>query len=140
MLLKPNMVVPGKDSAERASTAAIATASLRVLDRYVPAAVPGVVFLSGGQSERQATANLNAINASPGKRPWRVSFSYGRALQDSALEAWGGKTSGVRAGQEALHQRARCNSAAALGTYDPSMEDGAEAEKAAYEARWSDDD
>jgi fructose-bisphosphate aldolase class I len=125
MLLKPNMVVPGIDSAEQASPDEVAEATLRVLRRQVPAAVPGVVFLSGGQGERQATANLNAINATVGEQPWRVSFSYGRALQDPALAAWRGQAAGALAGQQALFHRARCNSAAALGAYDESMELGA---------------
>jgi fructose-bisphosphate aldolase, class I len=140
ILLKPNMVVPGKESPERASVAAVAAATLRVLRQHVPAAVPGIVFLSGGQDERHATAHLNAMNAGPETRPWRVSFSYGRALQDTALEGWGGRASGVRAGQQALLHRARCNSAAALGTYDESMEtDTAVIEMAAHKAHWSDD-
>ncbi len=122
MLLKPNMVVPGQESAERASVPAVATATLRVLRRHVPAAVPGVVFLSGGQGERAATAHLNAMNVLDDALPWRLSFSYGRALQDPALAAWGGDEARVPAGQMALQQRARCNSAAALGAYDESME------------------
>jgi fructose-bisphosphate aldolase class I len=140
MLLKPNMVVPGKESSERASVAAVATATLRVLRRHVPAAVPGIVFLSGGQDERRATAHLNAMNVGPETRPWRATFSYGRALQDPALEAWAGRASGVQAGQRALYHRARCNSAASLGTYDESMErDTAEAGTAPHKAHWSDD-
>jgi fructose-bisphosphate aldolase class I len=129
MLLKPNMVVPGKGCPERASVAEVATATLRVLLRNVPAAVPGIVFLSGGQGEREATVHLNAMNAFAERLPWRLSFSYGRALQDSALAAWGGQASGVEAGQRALHLRARCNGAASMGTYDASMEQtGAEPE------------
>jgi fructose-bisphosphate aldolase class I len=122
MLLKPNMVVPGKDATTQASVAAVATATLHVLLRQVPAAVPGIVFLSGGQSERQATAHLHAMHAAAPRLPWRLSFSYGRALQDPALAAWGGRAASVHAGQQALHQRARCNSAASLGRYDESME------------------
>jgi fructose-bisphosphate aldolase class I len=122
MLLKPNMVVPGQECPALASVAEVATATLRVLRRHVPAAVPGVVFLSGGQDERRATAHLNAMNAAPGARPWRLSFSFGRALQDTALKAWGGRAEGVQAGQRALYQRARCNGAATLGTYDESVE------------------
>jgi fructose-bisphosphate aldolase class I len=140
MLLKPNMVVPGKECPEQASIAAVASATLRVLRRHVPAAVPGIVFLSGGQDERRATAHLNAMNAGPEIRPWRVSFSYGRALQDPALEAWGGRGSGVKAGQQALHHRARCNSAASLGEYDESMEqDTADMAAASHRTHWSDD-
>ena len=122
MLLKPNMVLPGAESPERASVAEVVTATLRVLRRHVPAAVPGIVFLSGGQDERHATAHLSAMNADLGTRPWRLTFSYGRALQDSALKAWGGKPPGVLAGQQTLYQRARCNGAASLGTYSESME------------------
>jgi fructose-bisphosphate aldolase class I len=122
MLLKPNMVLPGNDSAEPASVASVAAATMRVLRRTVPAAVPGVVFLSGGQDARQATVHLNAINLDEEGRPWRVTFSFARALQDPALAAWGGRPSGVRAAQEALSHRARCNSAAALGSYHDAME------------------
>ena len=140
MLLKPNMVVPGNECPEQASVAAVATATLRVLRRHVPAAVPGIVFLSGGQDERTATAHLNAMNTGAEKRPWRVSFSYGRALQDPALEAWAGSASGVNAGQQALFHRARCNSAASLGEYDESMEqDAADVAVASRRAHWSDD-
>ena len=129
MLLKPNMVVPGQDSPERASVASVAAATVRVLRRSVPAAVPGVVFLSGGQRDREATLHLNAINAAASLLPWRVSFSFARALQDAALPAWNGSPAGVQAGQEALHRRARCNSAAALGQYDSSLEHEAPEEK-----------
>jgi fructose-bisphosphate aldolase, class I len=122
MLLKPNMVLPGTECPEQASVTEVAAATLHVLRRHVPAAVPGIVFLSGGQDDQRATAHLNAINTSAGPRPWRVSFSYGRALQDAALKAWGGQPSGVQAGQRALQQRARCNAAASLGTYSDSME------------------
>jgi fructose-bisphosphate aldolase class I len=140
MLLKPNMVIPGKESGEHASAVAVATATLRVLRRHVPAAVPGIVFLSGGQDEREATAHLHAMNISPEKGPWRVSFSYGRALQDPAMEAWGGRASSIQDGQQALHHRARCNSAACLGTYDESIEkDAVAAGMAPQKARWSDD-
>jgi fructose-bisphosphate aldolase class I len=122
MLLKPNMVVPGKDAPDQESAGAIAAATLRVLRRFVPAAVPGVVFLSGGQSERQATVNLNAMNTGSPLLPWRLTFSYGRALQDSAMAAWAGQPSGVQAGQQALEHRARLDSAASLGRYAESME------------------
>lgn len=122
MLLKPNMVVPGSDCRERAPVAAVATATVRVLRRQVPAAAPGIVFLSGGRGDREATAHLNAVNAAAALPPWRVSFSLGRALQDAALAAWGGSAARVPAGQQALHHRARCNSAAALGAYDASLE------------------
>jgi fructose-bisphosphate aldolase, class I len=122
MLLKPNMVVPGKASSRRASVQEVATATLRCLRRSVPAAVPGIVFLSGGQSDRLATAHLDAINRLPGPKPWKLSFSYGRALQDSALEAWHGRDENLKTAQEALSHRARCNGAASLGRYTDAME------------------
>jgi fructose-bisphosphate aldolase class I len=122
MLLKPNMVLPGKDSPARASVAEVAAATLRALRRHVPAAVPGVVFLSGGQGAREATAHLNAMCASDTPRPWRLTFSFARALQDRALAAWGGAPENVPAAQRALHHRARLSSAASLGAYDESME------------------
>ena len=122
MLLKPNMVIPGEDCGEPASVDDVATATLRCLRRYVPVAVPGIVFLSGGQDERLATAHLNAINRLPGPKPWTISFSYGRALQDPAIEAWRGRPENLAAGGEALARRARCNAAASLGTYTDEME------------------
>src|SRR6516165_9987411 len=88
MLLKPSMVLPGKECARQASVEEVATATLRCLRRHVPAAVPGIIFLSGGQNARLATTNLNAINRLPGPKPWKVSFAYGRALQDPGWEAW----------------------------------------------------
>jgi len=121
MLLKPNMVISGKEYPHQAPVQEVATATLRCLRRYVPAAAPGVVFLSGGQEDRAATAHLNAINRLPGPRPWKISFSYGRALQDRALEAWRGRDENLAAGR-ALYQRARCNSAASLGKYTDAME------------------
>jgi fructose-bisphosphate aldolase, class I len=122
MLLKPNMILPGKASPRPASVHEVATATLRCLLRTVPAAVPGIVFLSGGQSDRLATAHLNEINQLPGPRPWKISFSYGRALQDAALEAWHGRDQNVKAAQEALSHRGRCNGAASLGRYTDEME------------------
>jgi fructose-bisphosphate aldolase class I len=122
ILLKPNMVLPGKASSRRASVEEVATATLRCLLRNVPEAVPGIVFLSGGQSDRLATAHLNAINRLPGSKPWKISFSYGRALQDAALEAWHGRDENVKAAQEALLHRARCNGAASLGRYTDELE------------------
>ncbi len=122
MLLKPNMVVPGKASPRPAPVHEVATATLRCLLRTVPAAVPGIVFLSGGQSDRLATAHLNAINRLPGPKPWAITFSYGRALQDAALEAWHGRDENVKAAQEALSHRARCNGAASRGRYTDDME------------------
>jgi fructose-bisphosphate aldolase class I len=122
MLLKPNMIVPGKASPRPTSVQEVATATLRCLLRNVPAAVPGIVFLSGGQSDRLATAHLNAINRLPGPKPWKISFSYGRALQDAALEAWHGRDENVKAAQEVLSHRARCNGAASLGQHTDEME------------------
>jgi fructose-bisphosphate aldolase class I len=121
MLLKPNMVLPGKKSSRQASVEEVATATLRCLRRHVPAAVPGIVFLSGGQSARLATAHLNAINQLPGPKPWKISFSYGRALQDPALEAWHGREDNLAAGQRALYHRARSNGVASVGKYTGEM-------------------
>jgi fructose-bisphosphate aldolase class I len=122
MLLKPNMVIAGKESARQASVDDVASATLRCLRRHVPAAVPGIVFLSGGQNARLATAHLNAINRLAGPKPWKISFSYGRALQDPALEAWHGQDENLAAGQRALYRRARFNGAASIGTYTDEME------------------
>jgi fructose-bisphosphate aldolase, class I len=122
MLLKPNMVIAGMECPCPASVQEVATATLRCLRRHVPAAVPGIVFLSGGQSDRVATAHLNAINRLPGPKPWKISFSYGRALQDAAMKAWHGRGENVMAGQHTFSQRARCNGAASLGKYTDEME------------------
>jgi fructose-bisphosphate aldolase, class I len=122
MLLKPNMVVAGKDCSRQPSVAEVATATLRCLRRHAPAAVPGIVFLSGGQSAGLATAHLNAINRLPGSKPWKLTFSYGRALQDPALEAWHGRDTDLAAGQRAFYRRARCNGAACEGAYAEEME------------------
>ena len=121
-LLKPNMVIPGKGNADQASPERIARATLDCFRRHVPAAVPGIVFLSGGQSEVEATVNLDAINRLEG-RPWPLSFSYGRALQASALKAWGGSPDNVEAAQAVFLHRARCNAAAAGGRYAAGMEE-----------------
>jgi len=121
-LLKPNMVIPGKGNADQASPARIAAATLDAFRRHVPAAVPGIVFLSGGQSEVEATRNLDAINRLDG-RPWPLSFSYGRALQASALKAWSGSADHVEAAQAAFLHRARCNAAAAGGGYSAELEE-----------------
>lgn len=121
-LLKPNMVIPGKGNADQASPERIARATLDCLRRYVPAAVPGIVFLSGGQSEQEATVNLDAVNRLDG-RPWPLSFSYGRALQASALQAWAGDPERVGAAQAAFLHRARCNAAAAGGRYTAEIEE-----------------
>ena len=122
MLLKPNMVISGKACPKQASVIEVATATLRCLRRHVPAAVPGIVFLSGGQPSVTATAHLDAINRLSGPKPWAISFSYGRALQDSALQAWHGKTEQFKAGQQAFHHRAACNGAAARGKYTDELE------------------
>jgi len=122
MLLKPNMVIPGKACPRPASVQDVATATLRCLRRSVPAAVPGIVFLSGGQSDRLATTHLNAINRLPETKSWKISFSYGRALQDAALEAWQGRDENLKAAQDALSHRARCDGAASLGRYTDQME------------------
>jgi fructose-bisphosphate aldolase class I len=121
MLLKPNMVVPGVDYPKPATLDEVADATLRVLRRHVPAAVPGIVFLSGGQSPEEATAHLNAMNEkSP--LPWKLSFSYGRALQAPSLKAWQGKPANIQEAQRLFAQRARLNSLAAQGTYRPEQE------------------
>lgn len=122
MLLKPNMVVPGLDCPKQASPDEVATATLACLRRAVPAAVPGIVFLSGGQSDADASANLNAMNATGTSHPWVLSFSYGRALQAPAMKAWSGKSANKNAAQNALYLRARLNAAARQGTYAPAME------------------
>ncbi len=121
MLLKPSMVTPGKDHPQQASPEQVATATLGIFRRTVPAAVPGINFLSGGQSPEEATRNLNAINALT-NRPWNLSFSYGRALQEPALKAWRGDAGQVQAAQQALLHRARMNSLAALCQYSEDQE------------------
>ena len=120
-LLKPNMVIAGKGSTEQAPASKIAELTVDLFRRIVPAAVPGIVFLSGGQSEVEATENLNAINAIEGS-PWPLSFSYGRALQASALKAWGGDPANVEAGQAAFRHRARMNRLAAAGEWSADLE------------------
>lgn len=121
MLLKPNMVVPGKASGQKASPTQIAEATIRTLKRTVPAAVPGIVFLSGGQGPEEASENLNAMVAL-GHLPWQLSFSYGRALQEPALSTWAGNPKNVETAQKQFYHRAACNSAASLGEYSPRME------------------
>jgi len=121
MLLKPNMVTAGSQCSAAASVQDVATATLRCLRRHVPVAVPGIVFLSGGQEERLATLHLNAINRLAA-RSWTISFSYGRALQDPALKAWHGSDQNLTEGALAIALRARCNSAASLGSYTEDME------------------
>jgi fructose-bisphosphate aldolase, class I len=139
-LLKPNMVVAGKACTRQPSVEEVATATLRCLRRHVPAAVPGIVFLSGGQNARLATIHLNAINRLPGPKPWKISFSYGRALQDPALEAWHGRDENLPAGQSALYRRASCNGAASLGKYTDEMElETASADDPPHRRDWGDD-
>jgi fructose-bisphosphate aldolase, class I len=140
MLLKPNMVVPGKECRRQASVEEVAAATVRCLRRHVPAAVPGIVFLSGGQSDVLATTHLNAINTLDVPKPWKISFSYGRALQGSAIEAWRGKQQNLRAAQEAFYRRAKCNGAAAVGEYSSALE-GEEScpEAATHRSDWHDD-
>ncbi len=125
MLLKPNMVISGKQCPEQASVEDVADATVRCFLRNVPAAVPGVVFLSGGQSDVDATAHLNAMNARHPRLPWALSFSYGRALQAAALKTWASAPDDEAAAQQAFLVRARCNGAAACGEYDVSMEKAA---------------
>jgi fructose-bisphosphate aldolase class I len=124
MLLKPNMVLSGYDSAEQAAHEEVAASTIKCLRRHVPAAVPGIVFLSGGQSDEDATVNLNAMNAL-GPHPWELSFSYGRALQAPALKAWRGEAGNVEEAQKAFYRRAKFNGAARFGTYAPEMETAA---------------
>ncbi len=121
-ILKASMVVAGKGCPQQASVQQVAEATIRCLKRTVPAALPGVVFLSGGQSDELATAHLNAMNATGAVLPWPLSFSYGRALQAPALKAWKGQATNVAAAQKALYHRAKCNSAACFGRYKPEME------------------
>ena len=121
-LLKPNMVLSGKSASERADAAAVAGETLRVFGNAVPASVPGCVFLSGGQSDEEATVNLDAINraAAESGAPWELSFSYGRGLQATPLSVWGGKPENMAAAQAAFQERARLTSAARQGAYTPS--------------------
>lgn len=121
MLLKPSMVVAGKGHAPQAGVDEVAARTVAVLGRTVPPAVAGIYFLSGGQTPEQASAHLNAINRT-GRRPWPLSFSYGRALQEPPLAAWRGKRENVESAQRALLERARLNSAAARGCYDAKEE------------------
>ena len=120
IVLKPNMVISGKKNAARATPEQVAEATVRCLRRWVSAAVPGIAFLSGGQSTTEATLHLSLMNREP--LPWKLTFSYGRALQDSALKAWGGKADKFEAGQREFMRRARLNGLAAKGAYTPDME------------------
>ncbi|MGA9761627.1 MAG: class I fructose-bisphosphate aldolase [Gaiellaceae bacterium] len=123
-LLKPNMVLSGYGASHRAGPDEVAERTLECFYKHVPAAVPGVVFLSGGQSDEEATANLNALNALK-PHPWQLSFSFGRALQSPVLKAWGGKPENVEAAQSAYRHRARMNSAARGGAWSPGLEKAA---------------
>ena len=120
MVLKPNMVISGKKASNRASPELVAEATVRCLKRYVPSAVPGIAFLSGGQSSAEATLHLSLMNKE--KLPWNLTFSYGRALQDTALKAWGGQTANFVAGQKEFAKRARLNSLATTGKYSSDLE------------------
>jgi len=121
ILLKPNMVIAGKKCPQQATVRQVAEETIRCFQRTVPAAVCGIVFLSGGQGDEQATANLNEMNKIGGF-PWQLSFSYGRALQAPALKAWSGKKENLAAGQKAFLHRAKCNGAARSGSYNDAME------------------
>ena len=121
MVLKPNMVIAGKKCPKQASAEQVAEATVRCLLRRVPAAAPGIAFLSGGQSEADATLHLSLMNRGR-KLPWQLSFSYGRALQQSALDAWKGKPANFAAGQKAFLRRAQLNGLARDGRYEPKME------------------
>ncbi|MBL8200676.1 MAG: fructose-bisphosphate aldolase class I [Chromatiales bacterium] len=121
MVLKPNMVVPGQDCRQKASVREVAEATIRCLKATVPATVPGIAFLSGGQSPEESTEHLGAMNTL-GALPWQLTFSYGRALQAPSLKAWGGKPEAVKAGQAAFLKRARLNGLAHAGQYRREME------------------
>ena len=122
MLLKPNMVISGKEAGRQAGVEEVAQATVECLRRAVPAAVPGIVFLSGGQGVQQATAHLNAMNAMHDNLPWELSFSYARALQEPPMEIWKGKSGSVEEAQRAFYHRLRMNGAARSGSYSEEME------------------
>jgi fructose-bisphosphate aldolase class I len=121
MVLKPNMVISGKKAAKRAGPEEVAEATLRVLKRHVPPAVPGIAFLSGGQSSEEATLHLSLMNKA-GPLPWSLTFSYGRALQDDALKTWAGQAANYAAAQKQMAKRAKLNGLATTGSYSSSME------------------
>ncbi len=121
MILKPNMVIAGKNASRQASAEEVAEKTVKVLKATVPSLVPGIAFLSGGQSDEQATHNLSLMNAMGGL-PWKLTFSYGRALQAAALQAWGGKAENVEAARKAFAHRAKMNGLAAKGTYSSDLE------------------
>jgi fructose-bisphosphate aldolase class I len=122
LLLKPNMVISGKEAPDQASVEEVARYTVECLLRSVPPAVPGIVFLSGGQSDLQATQHLNAMNTIYEGLPWELSFSYARALQGQPMEIWGGKAENVERAQKTFHHRAKMNSAARDGRYSEEME------------------
>ncbi len=124
IILKPNMVISGTDASNRAGPQEVAEATLRCLRAHVPAEVPGIAFLSGGQTAEEATEHLGLMNQM-GDLPWELSFSYGRALQAPALDAWHGSEANFARGQAALFKRAKLNSLAHLGQYNVEMESAA---------------
>ena len=124
-ILKTNMVISGKQCPEQADVQEVAELTVNCLLNCVPASLPGIVFLSGGQSAELATAHLNAMNANNKNLPWPLSFSYGRALQEPCLKAWAGKEDNVTSAQAALLHREKCNSLACAGEYSESMEKAA---------------
>lgn len=131
-LLKPNMVTPGQSCTKKATAEQIAHATISTLSRTVPSAVPGITFLSGGQSEFEATRHLNAINKAKGSCSWALTFSYARGLQHSAIKNWGGKKEGLGKAHETLILRAYLNSQASLGLYQESMETDKNAQQSLY--------
>ena len=140
MLLKPNMVTAGDECPRQADVPTVAAATLRCLRRHVPPAVPGIVFLSGGQRDVTATRHLDAINRAGGPKPWQLTFSYGRALQDAALATWKGKPEAAPVAQSAFYHRARCNSLATLASYSETEEDKHVGESVPHiAAKWRDD-
>jgi fructose-bisphosphate aldolase class I len=125
MVLKPNMVISGKKAPQRAGPEVVAETTLRTLRRHVPPAVPGIAFLSGGQSPQEATLHLALMNRIGAPLPWVLTFSYGRALQDTALKAWGGAGANVAAAQKEFGKRAKLNGLAAAGRYTAELENQA---------------
>src|ERR1700744_1604422 len=122
MILKPNMIISGKKCAKQAGIEEVAGRTVKVLKQCVPGAVPGIAFLSGGQSDEEATAHLNAMNANHPNLPWALTFSYGRALQHAPQKAWSGKAENVKAAQAAFTHRAKMNGLAAMGEWTPALE------------------
>lgn len=135
-LLKPNMVAPGAKCPKRATPKEVAQATLTALQRSMPPAVPGVNFLSGGQSEEEASVHLNVLNQLPGKKPWNLSFSYGRALQKTCLSVWSGKKENFKAAQAAFLIRCRANGEASVGQYKGDAANAA-ASQSLYVANYS---